>query len=487
MASPENRPAFRLPWQSGNPSGPEAASATPTAVAVAPAWPTTDLARRQNKTATPRVETTDAGDGTSPGDVTATAEVSATAEVTATAELVDAPETDGTAPDASVRSTEPETAMATDVTPAEFAAGASVEMRSAMMETATQPARDTAEPRTPRKPTKFLADLTRAMRQAADEARASALEQFQADVERHSESTRATCQVAAAQARQRADEDITALGEWETLEIARIRRETEEGINARHGRLEAELNEQTSRLDAELGRVHERVAAFQAEVDAFFQGLLKEEDPAHFAAMAEQLPEPPTFEAWSPSAGQPAAELTALQIWAESADTTPGWTADGELADPAAVSSTDTGMPAMKAGDFEAAEAEAAEWTDPAESSPDTDESVPTDVSTNGTSAADALDADVVAAPAVTRTQVAVMGLVSVASIATFKRLLAREAGIRSVQVASGPDGEFLFTAAHDEGVDMPAAVAGIQGFDIEVVDSKPGNVSARAVDPEAV
>jgi hypothetical protein len=76
---------------------------------------------------------------------------------------------------------------------------------------------------------------------------------------------------------------------------------------------------------------------------------------------------------------------------------------------------------------------------------------------------------------------------VSVASIATFKRLLARAAGVRTVQVASGPDGEFLFTATHDEGVDMPAAVAGIQGFDIEVLESEPGSVSARAVDPEAV
>ena len=33
----------------------------------------------------------------------------------------------------------------------------------------------------------------------------------------------------------------------------------------------------------------------------------------------------------------------------------------------------------------------------------------------------------------------------------------------------------------------MPAAVAGIQGFEVEVVQSEPGTVSARAVDPEAV
>ena len=89
--------------------------------------------------------------------------------------------------------------------------------------------------------------------------------------------------------------------------------------------------------------------------------------------------------------------------------------------------------------------------------------------------------------PAATRTQVAVVGLVSVASIATFKRMLARAPGVRAVQVASGPDGEFLFSATHEETVDMAAVVAGIQGFQVEVVESSPGIVNARAVDPEVV
>jgi hypothetical protein len=83
------------------------------------------------------------------------------------------------------------------------------------------------------------------------------------------------------------------------------------------------------------------------------------------------------------------------------------------------------------------------------------------------------------------RTQVAVVGLVSVASIATFKRTLSRVQGVHGVQVSSGPDGEFLFNVAHDDSLDMPTAVAGVQGFEVEILESGPGIVSCKAVDPE--
>ena len=47
-------------------------------------------------------------------------------------------------------------------------------------------------------------------------------------------------------------------------------------------------------------------------------------------------------------------------------------------------------------------------------------------------------------------TRVVVTGLVSVASIAGFKRNLSRVAGVQSVGVSSGPDGEFVFAVNHD-------------------------------------
>ena len=65
--------------------------------------------------------------------------------------------------------------------------------------------------------------------------------------------------------------------------------------------------------------------------------------------------------------------------------------------------------------------------------------------------------------------------------------MLARVQGVQGVAVSSGPDGEFLFTVTHDESLDMPAAVTSVEGFGVEIVESGPGIVSARAVDPEVV
>src|SRR5436189_291685 len=50
-------------------------------------------------------------------------------------------------------------------------------------------------------------------------------------------------------------------------------------------------------------------------------------------------------------------------------------------------------------------------------------------------------------------TRVTVVGLVSVASIASFKRSLNRATGVLSIAVASGPEGEFIFTVNHAPGL----------------------------------
>jgi hypothetical protein len=468
MASTDNRPAFRLPWQSGNAAPADGEHASGTAVVEPPAWPSHDLARRQPRSGA-QTPTADAA----PADTDTTASTESPTETGQPGE----PEM-------------PTPAQTSDAPAA---------TRSDMTETATQLAVEATDLRA-RKPTKFLADLTRAMRQAADEARQSALAQFQADVERHTAAARGTCEVAATDARRRADEDITSLGEWETAEIARIRRETEEGITARHGQLEAELAAQTAQLEAELARVSGEVEAFAARMNTFFEGLQKEEDPARFAGMAEQLPEPPTFAAWVVAA-VPTTDHAPLQIWSE--DTAP----DEAAAELASTTDPDTGMPAMQQSDFAAAEAEAAAWSaEEAESvaeatatvdadaeaeveaAPDPETAPSHDETTAATDAAAAEQWPTPATPArptTVRTQVAVVGLVSVASIATFKRTLSRVQGVHSVQVSSGPDGEFLFNVSHDDSLDMPTAVAGVQGFEVEILEAGPGIVSCKAVDPE--
>ena len=83
-------------------------------------------------------------------------------------------------------------------------------------------------------------------------------------------------------------------------------------------------------------------------------------------------------------------------------------------------------------------------------------------------------------------TNVVVVGLVSVASIASFKRHLARLPGIQSVGVSSGPDGEFVFKATHDPDVSLGDAVPALPGFAARVVAAGEGVLNISARDPES-
>lgn len=93
-------------------------------------------------------------------------------------------------------------------------------------------------------------------------------------------------------------------------------------------------------------------------------------------------------------------------------------------------------------------------------------------------------DADVDSEPRTT--QVIVAGLVSVASIASFKRHLGRLPGVRGVAVASGPAGEFVFTVTHEPDVSFRDAVPTMPGFAARVTSTTDGLVHVTARDPEA-
>src|SRR6185503_14124232 len=83
-------------------------------------------------------------------------------------------------------------------------------------------------------------------------------------------------------------------------------------------------------------------------------------------------------------------------------------------------------------------------------------------------------------------TRVIVTGLVSVASIAGFKRNLSRVSGVRSVGVSSGPDGEFVFAVTHDPGLDLTDGIATLPGFGARVTNEAPGELTVAARDPES-
>ncbi|MEW6223948.1 MAG: hypothetical protein AB1627_04895 [Chloroflexota bacterium] len=84
-----------------------------------------------------------------------------------------------------------------------------------------------------------------------------------------------------------------------------------------------------------------------------------------------------------------------------------------------------------------------------------------------------------------TTTQVIVTGLVSVASIASFKRHLGRLQGVQSVSVASGPDGEFMFNVTHRADATLRDAIATLPGFGARVIGTGDGVVNVTARDPE--
>jgi len=83
-------------------------------------------------------------------------------------------------------------------------------------------------------------------------------------------------------------------------------------------------------------------------------------------------------------------------------------------------------------------------------------------------------------------TQVVVTGLVSVASIASFKRHLGRLAGVLTVGVASGPSGEFVFNVTHRPDVSFKDVIPSMPGFAARVTGTGDGVVSVTARDPEA-
>ncbi|MFP5343021.1 MAG: hypothetical protein ACLGIJ_08870 [Candidatus Limnocylindria bacterium] len=361
-----------------------------------------------------------------------------------------------------------------------------------------------ATPATPaRKPNKLMADLTRAMQAAAEQARTDALERLGADAKTFIESIHAASSTQATELRRRADDDVAAIREWSKAEIARIREETERRIGDRKAALEQEIDAHAAAIEGRIERVQARVAAFEAEMAAFFEHLTGEDDPTRLAAMAEQLPEPPTFdleadaesgaEAWAaaepppPAPGAWTGPEAAVTIATEpAADAHPFTEAEASVdaeagAGPTGDDHTDAWPSADVAIDFAAAEAEAAAF-DGADL-----ETVEAPVLAD-----DALAARLAALTPIhgsdgetSTTRVVVLGLVSVASIAGFKRLLTRAAGVTSVGVSSGPDGEFVFAVTHATDLDLAATITSLPGFGARVTGAAEGTLSVTARDPE--
>jgi DNA repair exonuclease SbcCD ATPase subunit len=296
-----------------------------------------------------------------------------------------------------------------------------------------------------RHPNRFLADLTQAMRSTAETARQATIEQCQAVAKGYTEKLQARTDDESASLRKAAEADVSAIRDWSKAEMERIRVETEQRISRRRELLEQELQEYNSAIELEIERVQKRVTNFEEEVANFFEQLLQEADPTVFASMAAQMPDPPSFEDGG-DRGNISSDMRARREQ---------------------IMRAPEPLPIINAAQAEAEAAAAAEAEE--------------------AEARAAAERTAAARPAtVESTQVVVVGLVSVASIATFKRQLGRLPGVKNVGVSSGPDGEFIFTVGHGSDISLGDLIPTLPAFQARVVSEREGVLNVSAHDPEA-
>jgi hypothetical protein len=361
-----------------------------------------------------------------------------------------------------------------------------------------------------RRPTKFMADLSRAMQTAAESSRDETMTRFASDAKVAVEEIRTGSAEEAAGLRRRADDDVAAVREWSKTEIARIREETDARIVARKSALDGEMDAFAAIIEARVERVNKTVTEFEAEMTEFFERLLAEQDPTRIATMAQAMPDPPDLsaiaatvteaaprvvptadpveaDAEAPTAEAPAETETQTETEVQ-AESEPVFEAQAEsepVAPDAPVESVE-GEPepaVLPDPDFAAAEAEAASFSGDLD-----DDDGLTKLAESSDAPADEAPAASPAARASGRvtTRVVVLGLVSVASIATFKRSLGRVSGVSAIGVASGPDGEFVFTVSHDAGLALGEAISALPGFDATITNQTSDGLEVAAHDPDA-
>ena len=325
-----------------------------------------------------------------------------------------------------------------------------------------------------RRPSKFLVDMTHAMQAAAEQARAATLEQFRVEGASYVEQVQARAVAETDALRRRAEADLASIKEWSKAEIARIREETETRTAGRRDQLEAQLARHAALVERDVARIEAQVASFEAVMATFFDELLAETDLTVLAAHAQQMPEPPAFDPLEDSAftdlmnepsvgvppaapveqvppvviAAPAAEAHAPVDVPTAADAVAEATEQPAAPEPEVAPPVEPARetpladprlamlgltPDYAAAEAEAAEAAAAEAAAEASGIPEMgeDDLVARLGGLVGSSAHGApADADPPAGSISTR--VIVTGLVSVASIAGFKRSLTRCAGVSS-------------------------------------------------------
>ncbi len=347
----------------------------------------------------------------------------------------------------------------------------------------------------------LVAGLVKAMREAALASRAETTTRLQAEASARVETIRTEATDAAAALRKRVDEDIASIRDWSKGEMARIRQETEEKIEARRSQAVDESEQYTARVEKLVAQVQGRVDAYEADMDSFFEQLLAENDPTRLAGLAGQAPdapdlsaevlddpeiaEAPTTSEWDDVAWggfDPEAMIGELDSATEdAAPTETETTAETEtVAEAEATPASETPEAGLEAE--AAAEAEAAS-TEGLDVSPDG--VWPTSVLAAARRTLHTSEGDFQAA-GVANTRLLVNGLTSVAGISAFKGALGQLPGVRSVSVSSGEPGVFIFTVVHTPETDLQDGIAGLTAFSARVTDAEGDSLTVVAQEPAA-
>ncbi|MEO6578053.1 MAG: hypothetical protein ABIO99_04055, partial [Candidatus Limnocylindria bacterium] len=280
----------------------------------------------------------------------------------------------------------------------------------------------------------FMRDLVAAMRRVAEETRQSGLSELRTKAEEQVRTLEADAERRRDELKARADRDVAAVGEWETSEAERIKKEAEQRVVARRAQLDQQLAGETTRADTDVQALRDRVAAYEHALDAYHAQLSDIADPAAFATAAKSMPPPPQ-----------------LDVPSQHKDAQP----------PTVVSSTPTGpsgSTGATAGDEASSDAGAIPPT--ASSASDAEAALNARLA----------ELDAKAAPAATpngdatTTEVRVTGLGSFGAITGFRQALAAADGIEGVSLSLGPTGEFVFRAVHPAGFDVAATITAIEG-----------------------
>jgi len=416
MTSNQRRPGFRLPWSSDDEAAAQAAASQANANGGSP--PEAD---------------TDAAVDAAPADVAAASEDSE----------LEAPAISSTSPtptDADMPTPTPSPSPETPEAPADA-------RPAAVAEVAPPPTESSAG---------FMRDLVAAMRRVAEETRQAGLADLRAKSEEQVQKLEADSERLREELRSRAEADIAGVAAWASSEEDRIKREAEQRVVGRRAQLDQQLAAETTRAQGEAQALRDRVAAYEAELDAYHAQLSDIADPAAFASAAKSMPSPPRL-AGVPAAAEapPVAEVESVaDAEAEAAP---------EAAPEAAVETTDdvAPTPEIHPAEEEVLTARLAEL----------DATLDADSSAGEAAGSDAPRAESAA------TEVLVKGLGSFGAITGFRQSLASVDGIDGVSLSLGPTGEFVFRAIHAVGFDVTAAIKGLEGDSVTIEDRPEGGL----------